>query len=61
MDNVPKTGYSTVFLGGGMYVLRPQVHRKITNWAKGNINQYKKLKSTRLNKLKIKINEKIIR
>ena len=44
-----------------MYVLRPHVHRKITNWAKGNITQYQKLKRTRLNKLKIKINEKIIR
>jgi len=43
-----------------MYVLRPRVHRKITNWAKGNITKYQKLKRTRWNKLKIKINEKII-
>lgn len=47
-------------IGGGMFVLRPHVHRKITNWAKGNIIKYKELKSTRLNRLKIKINEKII-
>ena len=32
------------FLGGGVYVLRPHVHKKITNWAKGNIDQYKKLR-----------------
>ena len=56
-----QTWHSLVFLGGGMYVLRPRVHRKITNWAKGNITKYQKLKRTRWNKLKIKINEKIIR
>ena len=46
--------------GGGLFVLRPEVNRKITNWAKGNINKYKDLKNTRWNRLKIKINEKII-
>ena len=65
------------FLGGGVYVLRPHVHKKITNWAKGNIDECKKLQrklrrskikdtiaiQTKLNKLQnsIKNNEIIIR